>query len=61
MTQDPTGKKNRVEKHKMEVIVKDWGDMAIQERYKRDSHSALTDAWCLARLCLSQPDCLVKI
>ena len=47
-----------VEKHKMEVIVRDWGDTAIQNRYKGDSHSALTDKWCLARLCLSQPDFL---
>ena len=58
MTQDPTGKKNRVEKHKMEAILKDWGDTAVQERYKRDRHSALGDAWCLASLCFSQPDFL---
>ena len=47
--------------HKMEVIVKDYGDSEVKERYRVDQHIALTDAWCLTKLCISQSDlCCVK-
>ena len=40
----------------MEVIVEDYGDSEVKERYRVDQHIALTDAWCLAKLCISQSE-----